>query len=507
MSEFKSDSSVKRVVKNGFFSGFRFFIYALSSFFFIPFLIRQYGEESYGLIALAGFLTQYVGFLSGCIASSVSRFLNMALNESDWKKANEIFATAFYSNIGLALLQIPLFAFGLFKLHWLIEFPPALETDFRILVICNILIYVNAVVFGAISTPMYAANRMDLTVKIGVIGEVIRLVVLVGLILSVGAKLWIIGVVDLSMALIGTGITFIINRNLAKKLVIRWRNIAWKWAIPIMQMASWSILAELGQILFQRTDVWILNRFVDAHLAGVCASLLIWPNFALQMVKMLTSIIAPVIMIDYAHNRIERISQIILFLSRIFAVFAVFFCAGIMIFGEWVLGVWVGPEFRQYHFFMILMIIHFPLTLVREATWMIFPAFNKMQYLGISNILSGCLNIGLSLYAAFNGYGFAGVIVATAISLIVQRTILLSYFTVKLLKLHWVLLYKCYIPGICIILFFGVQALWFDNAYIIHSGIFSIVIGIVFSWELFIRDKQSRETALSILSGVLRKEG
>ena len=499
MTKFKSDSSVKRVAKNGAFSAIQFGIFTLSGIVFIPFLIRQYGAGTYGLIALAGFLTQYVGLISNCIGGSIARFLNISLNKNDPEQANQIFSTAIVVNIALACLQLPFFAFGLWKLHWVIDFPPEQSLDFRILVACNIVVYLTSLLFGILDAPIQASNRLDIGMKLGMIGQFLRLGFLFGLILRIGPKLWIIGVVDLGIAILGIIATFLVYRKIASQLVFRRRYVDWKWVRPMMNMAGWSIVATLGQVFFLKTDVWIVNRFVDPKLAGVCAALLIWPNFVQQIAKNISALITPVFMIDYAHGRFERIQDITMLFSRLFSILAIFVCGFIMIFGGWLLELWMGVEYRQYHLFLVLMLLHFPLTLAREAIWGVFPAFNKMHYLGISNLISGCMNVALSLLAVLYGFGLTGVIIATGISLILQRTFFLSYFIIKMLNIHWIRLFKCYVPGSLIMLVFIAQYFCFGNRYLELTGIFSVVIAVLFSLEVLVREKESRTALKSIV--------
>ena len=505
MAEFKSDSSVKRVAKNGVFTAFRFGIFTLSGIVFIPFLIRQYGSGTYGLIALAGFLTQYVGLISSCIGGSIARFLNIALNKNDTEQANQIFSTAIIANIVLVVLQLPFFAFGLWKLHWLIDFPPEQSFDFRILVACNIVVYLLSLLLGVLGTPIQASNRLDIGIKLEMLSQILRLTLLFGLILRIGPKLWIIGVVDLGLAILSLIATFLVYRKIASQLVFRHRHVAWKWVRPIMNMAGWSIVATLGQILFLKTDVWMINRFVDIRLAGVCAALLIWPNFVQQIAKNISYLIMPVLMIDYAQGRFERIQDITMLFSRLFSILAIFACGFIMIFGGWLLELWMGIEYRQYHLYLVLMLLHFPLTLAREAVWGVFPAFNKMHYLGISNLVSGCLNIGLSLLAIHYGFGLEGVIIATGISLIIQRTFFLSYFTVTMLNIRWVRLFKCYVPGSLVVILFIFQYFYFENKYLALAGICSIAIAVLFSLEVLVREGESRTALKSILTAMLSK--
>ena len=65
------------------------------------------------------------------------------------------------------------------------------------------------------------------------------------------------------------------------------------------------------------------------------------------------------------------------------------------------------------------MLIHYPLTLSREAMWAVFPAFDKMHYVGMANLVSGVMNISFSLLAVFMGFGLSGVIIVTGACLIV----------------------------------------------------------------------------------------
>ncbi|MDF7806276.1 hypothetical protein P4E94_02430 [Pontiellaceae bacterium B12219] len=505
MDKFKSDSSVKRVAKNGVYVALRFAVVTLSAIIFIPFLVKEYGEGTYGLIALAGFLTQYVGFISGSISSSIGRFLNIALNKNDWHQANQIFSTALVGNLYLIIFQLPFFTAGIVYLDKIIDFPPEQSTDFRILVSCNVLVYLIAVMMSVIRTPIHAANRIDIGLKMEVFGHVIRLSALYILITKIGAKLWIIGAVDLTLAIIGLLGSSYITRLVTRNLRFKKADVCWKWVRPVMNMAGWSIVAALGQILFQKTDVWMVNRFLDTKLAGVCAALLIWPNFVQQIAKNISSLLMPVIMIDFAQERFERMQNMMMLFSRLFSIMAICICGCIMIFGGWLLELWMGESYRQYHLILILMLIHFPLTLAREAIWGIFPAFNKMHYLGISNLVSGCLNIGFSLLAVVLGYGLIGVVVATALSLIVQRTLFLSIFSVKLLGIKPIRLFKCYIPGLLVIVSFSLQWIYLNNQYVMQVGIGSLVLAGLFSLEILVREKESRDAIKSICLGVIRK--
>lgn len=500
MGEFKSDSSVKRTRTNAIYTALRFGVYALAGVFFVPFLVKQYGSGTYGLIALAGFLTQYVGLISGCIGSSVSRFLNVALNKNDWQQANEIFNTALVANLGFILIQLPLFVLGTWKLDWLIDFPPEIATDFRILVSCNVAIFFLDIMKGAFFTPMYAANRLDIGESFNIGSQLLRLALLFFGITWLGPWLWIIGAVDLGVSLLTFAIGLLVYRKLVhRSLVFRKKFVTRKWVRPVMSMAGWVLVAELGQVLFLKTDVWIINRFVGIEQAGICAALLLWPNFVQQIAKNVSAVIIPVILIDYANDRLARIRAIVLLSSRLFAIMSLVVCGLVLCFGDWLLVVWMGEDYRQYHWLLILMLLHFPLTLTREAYWPVFPAFNKMEYIGVSQLASGLLNVVLSIAFVFLGYGLDGVVVATAISLVLQRTFLLSVFVGKLLEFPVRQYAWIHAPGAVLAVAVLAQKYIFQAQHFYVAGACAIGMGILLLARLWLHDDSVKSLVVSLL--------
>ncbi len=498
--EFKADSSVRRVKTNGFFSAIHFAVFALMSVFFIPFLRNQYGDGTYGLIALAGFLTQYIGLIAGCIGSSIGRFLNVALNKNDWEDATEIFSTALVGNLILVLIQIPFFAWGIWKLDVLIDFPPEQATDFRILVVCSVVTFLVSMLVSALGAPIQAANRLDISRKTAIFFEIARLGTLVGMIKIFGPRLWIIGVVDVGLVLLGSCASFYFCRKLTPNLVFKWKNVSLKWLKPVMKMAGWSVIAGFGARLFLKTDVWIINRFVDVKLAGVCAVLLILPNFLQQIAKTGSSLLQPVVMIDYAQGRHGRIRDVVLLGTKVFSHLAMVCCGGVMILGPWVLATWMDESYRQYQGYLVLMFLHFPITLGREAIWVVFPAYNKMEYVGISNLVCGIINLALSIGFVFMGFSITGVIVATGISLILQRTLFLSYYASKLIDVSYGQFLRIYIPGFILILAVGFQMVFFKDSSLMTLGILCLISGAFsFGW-MYAHDTKVKDLVGAIFS-------
>ena len=421
--KFQSDSSARRMVKNGVFTAVQFAVYTLSGIFFIPFLVRQYGSGTYGLIALAGFLTQYVGLISRCVGNAIARFLNVALNQDDWQQANEIFSTALVAKMGFIILQLPLFALGVWKLDWLIDFPPEIASDFRILVVCNITSFCIAMLTGVFLTPIQAANRLDISSTVDSVSIILRLVLLITLIITVGAKLWVIGVVDLGLSIGKSVVTYAMYRKLARDLVFKWKYVTRTWIRPVVNMAGWSIVTAMGGCLFLKTDIWMINRFVNKEMAGIYAALLVWPNFLRQISKQLASILAPVYMIDYAKGDIARVARLSLSSSKLLGCFIAMLVGGLFVAAEPLLVLWLGNGAEAYVLLFRVMIIYLVFTIGEAVLWQIYTTLNKVHFTGIVSVIAGVVNIVVSMLLIYAGFGAIGVAVGTAVASILASTL------------------------------------------------------------------------------------
>ncbi|MEN7972430.1 MAG: hypothetical protein ABFR47_01205 [Verrucomicrobiota bacterium] len=433
--KFHSDSSSGRIVTNGIFTAIQFGIYTLSGVFFIPFLVRKYGSGTYGLIALAGFLTQYIGLISRCVGNSTARFLNIALNQNDWRQANEIFNTALVANLGFMLLQLPFFALGIWKLAWIMDFPPEITTDFRILVSCNVAVFFLSLITGVIRTPIQAANRLDISSTLEGVRLGLRIVLLLVLIRFFGAKLWLIGVVDLGLALVFGVATFFIYRGLASDLVFRKEFISKKWIRPVANMTGWTIVMALGAGMCLKTDVWMINRFVNSEMAGIYAALLVWPNFLKQISKQLASVMAPVYMIDYAKGDLGRIANLSLFSAKLLSCFAGLVVGCLGVFATPLLGLWLGDWATEHAPLFQIMTLYLAFTIGEAVLWQIFVAMNKVHYTGIVSLSMGVINIAISMTLVFLGFGAMGVAVGTVIASVLASAIAIPLGLCRLLSI------------------------------------------------------------------------
>ncbi len=438
MPEFKSDNSVSRIMKNGLYTAMRFGTYFVTNVILIRFFIHEFGKSAFGLIALGGFLTQFIGIVSKCIGQAVARFMNISLNQNNWNEANEIFNTALWSNLIFSGVQLPFFALGIWKLDVLMDVPAELLADFRWLVIFNVLIFFLAIMKGAFFTPILAANRLDISDKFEIVSHIMRLALLISLILKFGPHLWIIGAVELAISLLmfGAGLS-VYHKLVDKNIRFDRKLINWKWAGPVLNMAIWMLAFALGQVLFTKTDIWVLNRFHFPEMAGVYAALLVIPNFIRQIGNQVATLIAPVYMIDFAKENTARIADGCVLLSRLVSYFGAVVGGIVCGVAPLILRLWLGEDFVQFNDLLFILVLYVVLTLNKSATWPVFTAFNKVNQLGVTTLACGGLNIALSIGSVYLGWGAYGVALATLLTLFLLYGILYPWRVARILGIRF----------------------------------------------------------------------
>lgn len=468
--KFQSDSSPARIIRNGIFTAIQFGIFTLSGVFFVPYLVRHYGSGSYGLIALAGFLTQYIGLISTSVGNSTARFLNIALNQNDWKQANEIFNTALVATVGFILLQLPFFALGIWKLHWIIDFPPELADEFRILVLCNVAGFFITLITGVFITPIQAANRVDISSSLAIAHLGLRILLLYTLIEVVGAQLWFVGVVDLGLILAHGLVVVSLRRRLAEGLAFGRKYITGTWIRPVLNMSGWALVTAMGACLFVKTDVWMINRFVSKELAGVYAALLVWPNFLRQISKHLATVLVPVYMIDYAKGDVDRVASLSFSSAKLLSCFIALIVGCLCVIAEPLLGIWLGDWAAEHVTLFRVMTVYLAFTIVESVLWQIFVAMDKVHFTGVITLVAGVINIAVSLGLIWAGFGAVGVAAGTAVASILAGSIAIPYGVCHVMGKPFKNILKIHLSAAAMLLISTVSTL-----VAVHVGHYSIV--------------------------------
>ena len=433
----------KQLPRNSFFQMLSFVSQVAIGIWLVPYFVKHLGRAAYGLIPLAGMMTQYVALISYSVSSAVNRFL-----QDDAEEANRIFNTAFFSYLALGLLQIPVFGLIVYFANAIFSIPEELYRDAIILLVCGALSFLLNLVCSVFVVPMYANNRLDIWRGIDVGRQIARVVGIVVLFLTLGPALRYVGYVDLAVTTMLCAAHLAVARRLAPMLRLTFRCYDWRKVRELTGMGGWLLVNYLGALLFLRIDVWVCNRFISAEAAGDYAAVLQWSNLIRHAGAILGGVIAPMIMIYYARSEIEnliRLSKVsVRVLSLALSVPIGVLCA----FSALLLKIWLGESFMHLAPLMVLMLCHLVVNVGVSPLFNIQIAMNKVKWPGIVTCLTGILNVVLAIwFVKYLNWGLYGVAVVGAVVLTAKNAFFTPIYAAAILRQPWHTFLRPYLAG------------------------------------------------------------
>ncbi len=479
----------------------------------VPYLVGHLGRAAYGLIPIAGIMTEYVSLISYNISSSVNRFLTIALQQKKVNDANRVFNTAFFSYLAIVILQIPAFGLVIYYANAIFTIPEELYRDVIILLICSATSFLINLVVSVFGVPLYANNRLDISRSIDIARQVLRVTGIVVLFLTLGPTLRYVGYVDLAISVASCLTTMAIGKRLAPELRLNFHFYDWRKVRELTAMGWWLFVNQIGFLLFLRMDIWVCNRFIGAEQAGDYAAILQWSNLIRSAGGLMAGIVAPMMMIYYARSEIERLTRTSMLSVRLFSS-ALAIPIGLMcVFSPSLLRLWLGESFVRLSPLMILMLVHLVVNVGVYPLFGIQMAVGRVKWPGLAAVFMGLVNLVLSILLAKQfGWGIYGVAIAGAITITLRDGLFTAIYGAHILKQPWHTFLKCYLPGltllgVVLLLGFGVghcinpTSWWYLVLLCLAIGLIGlVVIGVILP-------KQDRRLIIELLPVRIRRLG
>lgn len=415
----------------------------------VPYLVGHLGRAAYGLIPISGAMTQYVSLISHNVSASVNRFLTIALQRNDVKEANRIFNTAFFSYLGIAVIQIPVFALLIWHANSIFTIPEELYRDAILLLSCSATGFLINLLCSVFGVPIYANNRLDISRAIDIGRYVFRAVGVVILFLAFGPALRYVGYVDLAVSIATCLVTLSIGKRLAPILKLTLRSYDWQKVRQLTAMGGWLFVNHVGALLFLQVDVWICNRFIGADEAGDYAAILQWSSLIRATGTVIAGVIAPMIIIYYARSEMERLTRLSKLSVRVFSLVLAIPISLLCVFSRPLLRVWLGDSFAGLWPLMVVMVFHLAINVGVSPLFNIQVAVNKVKWPGLVTLIMGMANLALAIFLAkYVNWGIYGVAIAGAIILTAKNALFTPIYGALILHQPWYTFVKSYVSGL-----------------------------------------------------------
>ncbi|UCD49464.1 MAG: oligosaccharide flippase family protein [Phycisphaerales bacterium] len=500
----------RQLPRNAFFQVLSFIARVGIGLWLVPYLVHHLGRAAYGLIPIAGIMTQYVSIISQSVSSAVSRFLTVALQRGDTEEANRIFNTALHSYLALALLQIPVFGVIIWQANHIFTIPHELYVDAILLLMCSATAFLVNLVTSVFAVPIYANNRLDISRGINVVRQIARLMGIVGLFLILHPALRYVGYVDLTLSVAECLATIGIGRWLAPSLRLDRHAFDWKKVRQLTTMGGWLVINYIGFLLFLRVDIWVCNRFIGAEAAGDYAAMLPWSNLIRQGGQLMAGVISPMIVIYYARSEMEQLIRLNGLSVRIFALVLAIPVSVLCAFSKPLLELWLGESFTHLAPLMTIMVAHLVVNVGVLPLFSIQTALNKVKWPALVTVVMGVLNLALTIsFARYLHWGVLGVAVASAIVLTLKNALFTPIYAALILGQPWHHFLRSYVLGL--LFFAGLTTLGITLDRTVHPRSWSQLLGIAMvvgavgaavAWAVLPR--QDRRQVINLLPERLR---
>lgn len=425
----------KQLPRNAIAAIMQFVTATVVAVWLTPYLVRNLGKAAYGLVPLAALLTQYVAVITVQLSLAVRRFLIVEIQKPDGKP-NVIFNSALGLYLLMAVIQAPLFALVISKLQTIFTIPHEILIDAQILFSCSAISFLLNLIFGVFGVSIYAHNRLDISASIDLVRSIIRVTLIVLFFAVFGPGLRYIGMAELLITLL-LGVSNIYYwRKFTPELSVNIRHVDARKLAPIFKMSFWTLVNNIGALLYLRTDLWIINKFISPDAAGKYAAILVISDFVRRLGLLLSNQSGPMIITYSARQEWDALRRLLYIFVKTLAVFIAIPIGIICALSPELLRMWLGESFLDMQTVLWVAICHLFINVSVFPLFNLQTAVNKVRVPGLVTFSFGIVNvIVVYLLGIKCGMGVLGVAVGGAIVLTLKNAIFTPVYGAKILKL------------------------------------------------------------------------
>lgn len=392
--QIKDRSKNRQLFINMMASFMTFFVNLAIRFFLTPYIVEELGSEAYGFIGLAGNILSYTGLITIALNSMAGRFVTIEYQRGDIQRANQYYASVFYSNLILAAVILAFSIGCVLLLEYIINIPEHLIFDvkllFAILAINNII----GLITNIWGTATFIKNRLDLCNIRTIIGQFMNAALLVCLFSLFAPQIWYMGLAG-SVATIYYFITnYKFTRILTPELRVKLRNFEWKKVWELVKSGVWNLIGKLGDVLAYGLDLLIANLFLGPVLMGQFALSKNVPSLIISFFGSISNVFNPVLTQMYAQGDIKGFLTETNKTIRILGFFTCIPLVLLYVLGDDFYRLWLPSEDAELlQLITIVGSLELIFSMPLESLWSIFTITNKLKVSTITILINDILVI------------------------------------------------------------------------------------------------------------------
>ncbi|OGF45670.1 MAG: hypothetical protein A2452_01445 [Candidatus Firestonebacteria bacterium RIFOXYC2_FULL_39_67] len=402
----------------------------LIAFILTPYIINKLGVERFGVWAIIGVLTGYIGLLDFGIGSSFVKYISEFYTRKDYKKINEITVTGLIFYFFLAILLIVGGFLLLNPLLSLFKIPAPMCDEAAFVFLTGIIIFALSNPFSVFSSIQGGLQRMDISNKIYFI---ISIPNILGTIYVLETGYGLPGLMILSAIIFA--ITSIVNVVIAYKIFPD-LNIS----LSFFKIETLKKLFNYGYKLQVARLATLVAVHIDKLLIGsyISIGLVVFYQLAGTIIEqakavilLFVSALLPAFSELDAKGHKEKLVNLYVRGTKYLSYIAVPFFFLIFVLAPQIMHVWMGDGYEKSVWIIRILAPGWLYALLAAVRGTFMQAVNRLDIEMRAGLVAAVVNIPLSLFFIVK-FGILGVALGTTIALFFSATY-------SLVRLHRVL--------------------------------------------------------------------
>ena len=452
------ESKNKRLMINLIASMISFIVQMGISFILTPIIVGKLGDEAYGFIGLANNFVSYATVLTLALNSMASRFITIAIHRGEKRKANIYFSSVFIMNIIVSILVLIASAIMIINLDKILNIPEYLDTDVKITFALAFTNFILSLLSTVYTIATFVKNRMDLSYIQQIIGNLLKVVILVIVFAFFKPKIYYISIGAIAYTLY----VFIANIKLTKKLApelkIKLKNYRWKYIVELLKSGIWNSLNNLSTILLQGVDLLITNIFIDSASMGILSISKTVPTAIATLLSTISNVFLPQFTILYSKNKKEELVNETKFSIKVLSLIMIVPIAGFIVFGKSFFSLWLPSkseaEIMQIQILSILTLLPNLVSSYIYTLYSINTVTNKLKIPVLVTLAMGILSVIVTyILLKVTNLGVYAVAGVSSLLLLLRVLAFVPIYAAMNLKVKLTTFYKPLIKSIIVSIF------------------------------------------------------
>lgn len=421
--------SKKSIVQGAVISYVAIFLNIAITFFYTPWMIKKIGVSDYGLYSLVySFISYFI--LDFGLNQAIQRFIAKYRAEGDEEKVERMIGitTRVYLIID-AIIFIVLFVLYFFISDIFTGLTP-IETErlkglYIIAGIFSVLSFMFKPMAGAMMAYEYFVEEKVLEM-VNRVGAVVGVCIALALGANVFALILINGAFSLTTSILKF---FVFNRK--SKLNIKWTYFDMTELKNIFSFSMWSFGCGLAQRLRLSLVPSILGILSNSSEIAIFAMGMSLEGMVYTLSSAINGLFLPTVSRMVQKQKREELTRLMIRIGRIQLYIISLIFSGFLIFGRVFLHLWVGDEFLNVYWVLLLLIFADIVSLTQRIAIDLIYVENRIKEMAIRIFISSFIGLGIACLLSPK-YGAIGAAIGTGFGLCIYQVWINIYYQKKL---------------------------------------------------------------------------